>query len=206
MRGLILLETVAVLASAAFSFAGFATAAEPRPPTVRNETNEASDARTHGDSALSSMPAEPKLQAESAAPSKVVETPSESPAPGAESIPASPKLENGAAATIKISGSVAAKPVEDPALPARIPGHELRVLDVRKDVFFHVNGTWIQTAVPIYFYYPTNGAERTRGIELLRQARDDARKLGEISTEKTPELERVIANLDEAIAALEKQP
>ncbi len=155
---------------------------------------------------LKSSDAALNASTESPPPSKTTEAPSVSAVTGTEAISAAQKSEIDVAAPIKTSGSVAAKPVDDPALPARIPGYELRVLDVRKDVFFHVNGTWIQTAVPIYFYFPTGSAERTRGIDLLRQVRSDARKLGEVSTEKTPELERVIAKLDEALAALEKQP
>ncbi len=97
-----------------------------------------------------------------------------------------------------------AKPVDDPALPVRIPGYELRVLDVQKDVFFHVDNTWVKAAVPIYFYFPTANSERAHSLELLRQARDDARKLGQVSDEKAPELERIIANLETALATLEK--
>lgn len=191
MRGIILLKTVAGLTTAALPFAGFA---------AEIEASKASDNAPKSAVAVSREPTD------SLPSSKAVEAPVVSPAPGGEPLQSSPKSENGAAASLKISGNVPAKPVDDPALPVRIPGYELRVLDVRKDVLFHVNGTWVQAAVPIFFYSPTASAERARGIDLLRQARSDARKLGDISTEKSPELERVIANLDEALAALEKQP
>lgn len=191
MRGLILLKTIAGLATAALSFVGFA---------AEIEANKSSDSLPKSAVAESNAPPEPLPS------SKAAEAPVVSPAPANEATQSAPKSASGAAASLKISGNVTAKPVDDPALPVRIPGYELRVLDVRKDVLFHVNGTWVQAAVPVFFYFPTTSAERTRGLDLLRQARSDARKLGEISIEKSPELERMIGNLDEALAALEQQP
>ncbi len=173
------------------SFVGFA---------AEIEVSKASDNAPKSAVAVSNGPADPLPS------SKAVEAPAVSPASAGEPLQSSSKSENAAAASLKISGSVTAKPVDDPALPMRIPGYELRVLDVRKEVLFHVNGTWVRAAVPIFFYSPTENAERGRGIDRLRQARSDARKLAEISAEKTPELDRVIASLDEALATLEKQP
>lgn len=191
MRGLILLQHIAGLATVLLPFGALA---------AEIEANNATDSAPKSAVAVLNAPPEPLPS------SKAVEAPAVSPAPANAAIQTAPKSENDAAASLKISGTVTAKPVDDPALPVRIPGYELRVLDVRKDVLFRVNGTWVQAAVPVFFYFPTTSSERTRGLDLLRQVRSDARKLGEISTEKSPELERVIANLDEALTALEKQP
>jgi hypothetical protein len=100
--------------------------------------------------------------------------------------------------------NLVAKPIDDPALPLRLPGFELRVLDVKKDVLFNVNGTWVQASVPVYFYYPTAGRDRAHAVELLRRVYDDVLKLGQEPEWTGAELQRVIINLDASIILLEK--
>ena len=100
--------------------------------------------------------------------------------------------------------NLAAKPIDDPALPARIPGFELRVLDLRKDVLFNVNGSWVQASVPVFFYYPTAAPYRALAIELLRQAYGDVLKLGQQPEWTAAQLHQVIVNLDASLSLLEK--
>ena len=100
--------------------------------------------------------------------------------------------------------NLVAKPIDDPALPLRLLGFELRVLDVKKDVLFNVNGNWVQASVPVYFYYPTAGRDRAHAVELLRQVYDDVLKLGQEPEWTAAELQRVIINLDASISLLEK--
>jgi len=102
------------------------------------------------------------------------------------------------------SPNAVAKPIDDPALPDRIPGFELRVLDLRKDVLFNVNGSWVKASVPVFFYYPTAAKDRVRALELLRQAYGDVLKLGQEPEWTAAELQRVIVNLDASLSLLEK--
>ena len=102
------------------------------------------------------------------------------------------------------SPNLAAKPIDDPTLPARIPGFELRVLDLRKDLLFNVNGSWVQASVPVFFYYPTAAQDRAHAVELLRQAYGDILKLGQQPEWTAVQLHQVIANLDASLSLLEK--
>ena len=44
---------------------------------------------------------------------------------------------------------------DEPVLPLKIPGYELRVLDQRKPLRLGVAATWVEASLPIFFYYPT---------------------------------------------------
>jgi hypothetical protein len=91
---------------------------------------------------------------------------------------------------------------EDPVLPAKIPGYELRALDVRKPIVINVNGTWVQAALPVFFYFPT--PVPPQAIPLLRQIYDDLLKLGRQPEWTAAELQGVLGNLDTAIRILDQ--
>jgi hypothetical protein len=91
---------------------------------------------------------------------------------------------------------------EDSVLPAKIPGYELRALDVRKPVVLNVNGTWVQASLPVFFYFPT--PVPPRAAPLLRQIYDDLLKLGRQPEWTAAELQAVLGNLDTAIRILEQ--
>ena len=89
----------------------------------------------------------------------------------------------------------------DPLLPAKIPGYELRTLDVSKPVLFNINGSWVQASLPVFFYYPTSTP--AQAAALLRQAVDALRVLGRKPEWTAAELQEVIAQLDSALRLLE---
>lgn len=92
-------------------------------------------------------------------------------------------------------------PTDGPALPAAIPGYELRVLNERKAVLFGVGGQWIEASVPIFFYFPTSGAESLR---LLKKARSDLAALESQGDGTAEDLGRIGGELDAAIHKLEE--
>ena len=102
--------------------------------------------------------------------------------------------------------SVISKAIDDPALPAKIPGYELRVLDQRKEVMFNVDGRWVKAFVPVFFYYPTGAHDRERVDQLLHAVYEDVVRLGQ-EPEWTPtEVQRLIVNLNTAIGMNEANP
>ena len=100
----------------------------------------------------------------------------------------------------------AAAPENDPVLPLSIPGYELRSLDVRKPVVFDVNGDRVRISLPIFLYCPAPRGGRSEALRLLRQAYDDAIRLGRQSEWSAADLQRIIAALDGSIRQLECQP
>jgi hypothetical protein len=100
----------------------------------------------------------------------------------------------------------AAASADDPILPATSPGYELRTLDVRKPVLFDVNGARVRVSLPIFLYYPTSQFERQEAARLLRQAYDDAVRLGRQPEWTAAELQRMIAALDASLQLLERKP
>ena len=87
-------------------------------------------------------------------------------------------------------------------LPPTIPGYELRTLDARKPVLFKVNGTWVQAALPIFFYFPTQLPPPA--VPLLRKAYGELLELGNKPEWTAAELQAVIADLDAALRLLEQ--
>jgi hypothetical protein len=104
------------------------------------------------------------------------------------------------------SGSAAAPSDGDPALPLRIPGYELRSLDVRKPVVFEVAGARIGVTLPIFIYYPDACADRRDAIKLLREAYGEAVELGRRQEWSAADLHRVLSALDGSLALLERNP
>lgn len=100
----------------------------------------------------------------------------------------------------------ASKPPDEKVLPLKIPGYELRVLDVQKEVTFNVGGTWTRASLPVFIYVPETGRERDRSLELLRKAYADLVALSRTREWSAADLQRVLVGLDGAIGALEKVP
>ena len=100
----------------------------------------------------------------------------------------------------------ATKPVDDPALPLKIPGYELRTLDRQKDVLFNVDGSWVRASVPVFVYFPTDAKNRTDGLAHLREVYQSLINLGRKPDWTAAELQAVIANLDASIRLLEQSP
>ena len=100
----------------------------------------------------------------------------------------------------------ATKPVEDPVLPLKISGYELRTLDRRKDVLFNVDGSWVRASVPVFVYFPTDSKTRTDGLAHLREVYQSLLNLGRKPDWTAAELQSVIANLDASIRLLEQSP
>lgn len=96
--------------------------------------------------------------------------------------------------------------ITDPAVPLKIPGYELRVLDVQKDVTFNVGGTWTRASLPVFIYVPASAAERTRALDLLRKTYADLLALAKAREWSAADLQRVLTGIDGAITTLEKTP
>jgi hypothetical protein len=95
------------------------------------------------------------------------------------------------------------RPIDPPdgsALPAAIPGYELRVLDVPKPLLFEARGAWIEASVPIFFYYPVGGI--AEALRALRRARGELAGLGLRREWAAADLQRVTDELDAALRAL----
>ncbi len=95
------------------------------------------------------------------------------------------------------------KGVNDSMLPLRIPGYELRVLDVRKKLLYNIKGNWVEASLPVYFYFPTQPGNTARALQMLQQAFDQITKLGEKGQWSASEFREVLVNLDASIALLE---
>jgi hypothetical protein len=104
------------------------------------------------------------------------------------------------------AGIRAATPAEDPSLPLRIPGYELRSLDVRKPVVFDVGGSRVTVSLPIFVYYPAACADHGEAVRLLRQAYDEAVRLGQQEEWSARDLRRILSDLDASLALLERTP
>jgi hypothetical protein len=91
---------------------------------------------------------------------------------------------------------------DDPVLPAKIPGYELRALDVRKPIVLNVNGTLVQAALPVFFYFPS--PVPPQAAPLLRKIYDDLLRLGRQPEWTAAELQAVLGDLDTAIRILER--
>jgi hypothetical protein len=104
------------------------------------------------------------------------------------------------------SGSAAAPTPDDPVLPLRIPGYELRSLDVRKPVVFEVAGSEVRVSLPIYVYYPAACTDRRDAVKLLREAYGEAVELGRRQEWSAADLRRILAALDESLTLLERNP
>lgn len=90
-------------------------------------------------------------------------------------------------------------PQEAPALPLRLPGYELRVLDQRKLLFVAAGDSWFEIPLPIFFYYPT--ADRSEADRLIRDAAQALRAMIG-SAAARPELESLARQLERASALL----
>jgi hypothetical protein len=104
------------------------------------------------------------------------------------------------------AGPTSALPAEEPVLPLRIPGYELRSLDVRKPVVFEVAGGEVRVSLPIYLYYPTACADRREAVKLLRQAYGDMIRLGQREDWTAGDLRRILSTLDASLSLLERNP
>lgn len=91
---------------------------------------------------------------------------------------------------------------EDSVLPAKIPGYELRALDLRKPIVLNVNGSWVQASLPVFFYFPT--PTPPQALPLLRRIYEDLLKLGRQPEWTAADLQGVLGNLDDAIRILEQ--
>jgi hypothetical protein len=100
----------------------------------------------------------------------------------------------------------ATRSIDDPVLPLKIPGYELRTLDRRKDVLFNVDGSWVRASVPVFVYFPTDSKTRTDGLAHLREVYQSLLNLGRKPDWTAAELQSVIANLDASIRLLEQSP
>lgn len=87
-----------------------------------------------------------------------------------------------------------------PLLPLHLPGYELRVLDVKKPLLFHLAGTWVEVSVPIFFYLATPAHEE--GLKRLRRAAEDLRQLLRKPAWTSAELAQVQAELKAGAAQL----
>ena len=94
--------------------------------------------------------------------------------------------------------------IPDPAVPLRIPGYELRVLERKKPVRFNVAGVWAESALPLFIYVPT--ADPVRASGLVREAHDSLLKLGQKPEWTADDLRGVLTTLDAAIGALAADP
>lgn len=92
-------------------------------------------------------------------------------------------------------------PVDDPVLPLKIPGYELRVLDRKKPVVLMVGGERVEGSLPIFIYFPT--ADRPALLAPLRRAYDGLLTLGRKPEWTGAELRQVLQDLDQALRLLE---
>jgi hypothetical protein len=106
------------------------------------------------------------------------------------------------AADIQATPLPPAADIADPAIPLRIPGYELRVLDRRKPVRFHVAGVWAESTLPIFVYVPTGDPGHAAGF--LRHAYDALLKLALKPEWTAAELQAVLTDLDSALRAFEE--
>jgi hypothetical protein len=58
-----------------------------------------------------------------------------------------------------------------PVLPKDLEDYELRTLDVRKEVIFHVGDRTVTATVPVFVYVPVARPARKQALELLSEAR-----------------------------------
>jgi hypothetical protein len=93
---------------------------------------------------------------------------------------------------------------DEPVLPLKIPGYELRVLDQRKPLRLGVAGTWLETSLPIFFYYPT--ADRIHALDLVHQAQESLQRLGAKQNWSAAELQHVLTDLNAALRLLGAEP
>jgi hypothetical protein len=91
-------------------------------------------------------------------------------------------------------------------LPLRIPGYELRSLDIRKPVVFEVAGRSVSVSLPIFLYYPVACPDRTEALRLLEQAYGEAVRLGRQEAWSAAELRRVLSDMDASLTLLERNP
>jgi hypothetical protein len=89
---------------------------------------------------------------------------------------------------------------DDLLLPLKIPGYELRTLDVRKPVLFNVNGTWVQASLPIFFYAPSPVPPQAGPV--LRRVYDELLRLGQKPEWTAAELQGLIDSVDTALGLL----
>lgn len=78
--------------------------------------------------------------------------------------PAPPSLRSDVTA---LEGYVRPKPI----LPTTLDDYELRELDVRKEVVFHLGERTVVTRVPVLVYVPVEPASRKEALGLLSEAR-----------------------------------
>lgn len=99
--------------------------------------------------------------------------------------------------------AIEGKGIDDNLLPLRLPGYELRVLDKRKKMLYNIKGQWVEASLPVYFYYPTEPANKDRALQLLRKVYDDVLALGEKPQWTAAEFRNVLVSLDSALSLLE---
>lgn len=91
--------------------------------------------------------------------------------------------------------------VDDPVLPLKISGYELRVLDRRKPIVFQVGESKVEASLPIFIYIPTAGCDAAGGP--LRRAYAELQQLGRKPEWTAYELRQVLADLDVGLRNLE---
>jgi hypothetical protein len=85
----------------------------------------------------------------------------------------------------------------EPLLPLKIPGYELRVLDLAKPVVLMVGGTRLETFLPVFFYMPDS--DQRHAITLIQQAYAELSSLGRKGEWSGEELHRVLLQLEQAL-------
>jgi len=99
--------------------------------------------------------------------------------------------------------NIEGKGLDDTLLPLKLPGYELRVLDVRKKLLYNIRGEWVQASLPVYFYYPTEPSQKEKALGTLRKVYEQVLSLGEKPQWSASEFRNLIVNLDSAIVLLE---
>jgi len=85
----------------------------------------------------------------------------------------------------------------EPLLPLKIPGYDLRVLDVGKPFILSVGGTQLEASLPVYFYLPNSDQERAMG--LVAQAYRELESLSREPEWTAEDLQKVLLDLNGAL-------
>lgn len=85
----------------------------------------------------------------------------------------------------------------EPLLPLKIPGYELRVLDVPKPIVFLVGEAQVEASLPVFFYLPDS--DQRHAVVLIQQAYDELSGLGRKEEWSGEELHRVLVQLEQAL-------
>jgi hypothetical protein len=93
--------------------------------------------------------------------------------------------------------ALTAKSAPEPLLPLKIPGYDLRVLDVGKPVVLFAAGTRLEASLPVFFYLPNS--DQTRATELVQKAYERIQTLSRKPEWTADELQQVMIDLDHAL-------